>query len=324
MKNLSVLLLSILFFPITSFSQQKPYYAVVIHGGAGYIIKENLSPDREKEITQVMTQALLKGGSILKNNGSAVDAVEAVIRILEDSPYFNAGKGAVFASNGKNELDASIMDGKTGKAGAIAGVTIIKNPISAARRVMENSPHVFLAYEGADQFAKEQGLEIVEPSYFFTQKQYDDLMKIQKREAEKKEKDGTVGCVALDKNGNLAAGTSTGGMANKKWGRIGDSPVIGAGTYADNLSCGISATGHGEFFIRNVVAYDISARMKYLNETLDQAASYVINDKLEKINGRGGVICMDKNGNISMPFNTEGMFRGYLKSGEKPIVLFFK
>jgi beta-aspartyl-peptidase (threonine type) len=213
------------------------------------------------------------------------------------------------------------MDGKTLNAGAVANVTTIKNPISAARRVMEESPHVMLIKEGAEKFAQEQGLEIVDPSWFFTQRNWDALQRA--KENELKEKTGTVGCVALDKSGNIAAGTSTGGMTNKKFGRVGDAPIIGAGTYADNSTCGVSATGHGEFFIRNVVAYDISARMKYLNETLETAADDIINNKLKAIGANGGVIAMDKNGNIAMPFNTSAMFRGYLKAGETPRTFIF-
>jgi len=220
------------------------------------------------------------------------------------------------------------MDGKTMKAGAVASVKTIKNPISAARKVMENSPHVLLVKEGAEEFAKGQGLEIVDPSYFFTQERWDALQKAKQREIEQKpdetKKGGTVGAVALDKSGNLTAGTSTGGMTNKKYGRVGDSPIIGAGTYANNGTCGISATGHGEYFITNVVAYDISARMQYLGESLDSAANYVVNSKLKSQNASGGLVAMDKNGNISMPFNSDGMFRGLLKADEKPQVYIFK
>lgn len=318
------------FFLLLSFvfvkaQDSKPEYAIVIHGGAGSVVKGSLSPEDEKAYFEKMNEALNVGDSILKNNGSAVDAVEAVIVILENSPLFNAGKGAVFTNEGKNELDASIMEGKNHNAGAVAGVTTIKNPIKAAKAVMTNSKHVFMARGGAEKFAASQGLEIVDTSYFFTQKNYDYLKSVQKRELEqKKDKHGTVGCVALDKNGNIAAGTSTGGMTNKMFGRIGDSPVIGAGTYADNQTCGVSATGHGEFFIRNVVAYDISARMKYLNESAEKSATYIINDKLEKIDARGGVIVLDKDGNIVMPFNTPGMFRGYKKSNGEVVVLLYK
>jgi beta-aspartyl-peptidase (threonine type) len=306
----------------------KAEWAIVIHGGAGKINPEDFSAEKEKACREKLTEALETGGNILKNGGTSLDAVEATIKILEDSPLFNAGKGAVFNADGQNELDAAIMDGKTMKAGAVASVTTIKNPISAARKVMENSPHVLLVKEGAEEFAKGQGLEIVDPSYFFTQERWDALQKAKQRELEQKpdetKKGGTVGAVALDKSGNLTAGTSTGGMTNKKYGRVGDSPIIGAGTYANNETCGISATGHGEFFIINVVAYDISARMQYLGESLDSAANYVINSKLKSQNASGGLVAMDKNGNISMPFNSDGMFRGFLKADEKPQVFIFK
>ena len=306
----------------------KAEWAIVIHGGAGKINPDDFTAEKEKACREKLTEALETGGNILKSGGTSLDAVEATIRILEDSPLFNAGKGAVFNADGQNELDAAIMDGKTMKAGAVANVKTIKNPISAARKVMENSPHVMLIKEGAEKFASEQGLEIVDPSWFFTQERWDALQKARQRELEQKpdetKKGGTVGAVALDKSGNLAAGTSTGGMTNKKYGRVGDSPIIGAGTYANNATCGISATGHGEYFITNVVAYDISARMQYLGESLDNAANYVVNSKLKSQNASGGLVAMDKNGNISMPFNSDGMFRGFLKAGEKPQVYIFK
>jgi beta-aspartyl-peptidase (threonine type) len=306
----------------------KAEWAIVIHGGAGKINPDDFTAEKEKACREKLTEALETGGNILKSGGTSLDAVEATIRILEDSPLFNAGKGAVFNADGQNELDAAIMDGKTMKAGAVANVKTIKNPISAARKVMENSPHVMLIKEGAEKFASEQGLEIVDPSWFFTQERWDALQKARLRELEQKpdetKKGGTVGAVALDKSGNLAAGTSTGGMTNKKYGRVGDSPIIGAGTYANNATCGISATGHGEYFITNVVAYDISARMQYLGESLDNAANYVVNSKLKSQNASGGLVAMDKNGNISMPFNSDGMFRGFLKAKEKPQVYIFK
>jgi len=314
------LLFSLLSFSIslTLFSQN-PNYVVVIHGGAGNIVKENYTQEKIDAYTQKLQEALDATEKIVKNGGSAIDAVCAAIIILEDSPLFNAGKGAVFAANGKNELDASIMDGKTIKAGAVANVTTIKNPILAAKEVMLNSAHVFLIKEGAEKFAAERGLTIVKPKYFFTQESWDRLKKEQKDD-----KNGTVGCVVLDTHGNLAAGTSTGGMSNKKWGRVGDSPIIGAGTYANNETCAVSATGHGEFFIRNVVAYDISALMDYKGLSLKEASEFVINDKLKKQNATGGVICVDKNGNVSMPFNTKGMFRAFVKSNGETAVLMFQ
>ena len=248
-----------------------------------------------------------------------MDAVEQTIRIMEDNPLFNAGKGAVFNHDGINELDAAIMDGSTLAAGSVACVTDIKNPITAARRVMTNSPHVMLTGAGASQFAKEQGLEIVPSSYFHTDERYNEL-----QELLKKEKSGTVGCCALDKNGNLAAGTSTGGMSNKRYNRVGDAPIIGAGTYANNATCAVSATGHGEYFIRYTVAHDISALMEYKGLSLKEASELVVNEKLVKAGGSGGVICVDKNGNISMPFNSSGMFRGFATADGKEGIFIFK
>ncbi|MEX2484316.1 MAG: isoaspartyl peptidase/L-asparaginase [Brumimicrobium sp.] len=306
---------------------------LVIHGGAGTITEENLTPELEKAYHEKLTEALDLGYSILEKGGTSSEAVIAVIQLMEKSPLFNAGIGAVFTHEETNELDASFMDGKTGKAGAVAGVSRIKSPIEAAFTVMNSSPHVMLSGEGAEVFAKEQGLEMVEPSYFYNEKRYQQLLKIKERESKGKKsaslksnqndyKYGTVGAVALDKNGDLAAGTSTGGMTNKKFGRIGDSPIIGAGTYADNSTCAVSSTGHGEFFIRNVTAYDIAARMKYKGESLKVAAQNTINN-LEKIEGFGGVICLDAEGNFTMPFNTAGMYRGWiLKKGEANVKMF--
>jgi len=298
---------------------QKQEWAIVIHGGAGGMTKENLTPDLDKEYRASLQVALTAGKKILSEGGSALDAVEQTIRTMEDNPLFNAGKGAVFTHEGRNELDAAIMDGSNLGAGAVAGVTDIKNPISAARKVMINSPHVMLSGAGASQFAKEQGLEIVPPSYFFTQKRFNEL-----QELLKKEKFGTVGCCALDKNGNLAAGTSTGGMANKRYNRIGDSPIIGAGTYANNSTCAVSGTGHGEYFIRWTVAHDISALMEYKGLNLKEASELVVNDKLVKAGGSGGVICVDKSGNISMPFNSSGMFRGFATADGKEGIFIYK
>ena len=238
---------------------------------------------------------------------------------MEDNPLFNAGKGAVFNHDGKNEMDAAIMDGSNLAAGAVAGVMDIKNPITAARRVMTNSPHVMLSGAGASQFAKEQGLDIVPPEYFYTDRRFKELQEILK-----KEKHGTVGCCALDKNGNLAAGTSTGGTPNKKYNRIGDSPIIGAGTYANNNTCAVSGTGVGEFFIRWTVAHDISALIEYKGLSLKEASELVVNSKLVKAGGSGGVISVDKSGNISMPFNTEGMFRGFATADGKGGIFMYK
>jgi len=301
-------------------------YVLVIHGGAGQILKEKISPEREKQYILKLSEALTSGAEILKNGGTSLNAVEKAINILEDSPLFNAGKGAVFTEKGENEMDASIMDGKTLKAGAVAGVKTIKNPISAARKVMTESKHVLLGGEGAENFAAEAGLEIVEPAYFYTQSRWDSFQKAKQKLQNKEEidKHGTVGAVALDKQGNLAAGTSTGGMTMKMFGRIGDTPIIGAGTYANNNTCAVSGTGHGEYFIINVVAYDISALMEYKKMSLDEAANFVINKKLKSQKGSGGVIALDKDGNISMPFNTEGMFRGYINSNGEMKVLLYK
>lgn len=304
----------------------KPAYALVIHGGAGNITPTNLPADKAAQFELKLTEVLTFGDSILKAGGTSLDAVEACVRMMEDCPLFNAGKGAVFNAQGKNELDAAIMDGKTGLAGAVAGVTTIRNPISAARAVMQKSDHVMLSGTGAEIFAAEQGLEIVSPVYFFTQSRWDAYLKAKANTdsiSALDKKHGTVGCVALDNYGNLAAATSTGGMTMKKYGRIGDTPVIGAGTYADNNTCAVSATGHGEFFIRNVVAYDISALMKYKNLPLAEAANEVVMVKLKTQGGTGGVIAVDKNGNIAMPFNTSGMFRGYVKAGGEKMVGIF-
>jgi len=303
----------------TSTTSQKQEWAIVVHGGAGNITRENVTPEMDKEYRAALLVAMNTGKKILSDGGSALDAVEQTIRTMEDNPLFNAGKGAVFTHDGRNELDAAIMDGSNLAAGAVACVTDIKNPISAARKVMTNSPHVMLTGAGASQFAKEQGLEIVPPSYFYTEKRFNELQEILK-----KEKNGTVGCCALDKNGNLAAGTSTGGMPNKKYNRVGDSPIIGAGTYANNNTCAVSGTGHGEYFIRWTVAHDISALIEYKGLTLKEASELVVNDKLVKAGGSGGVICIDKSGNISMPFNSTGMFRGFATADGKEGIYIYK
>jgi L-asparaginase / beta-aspartyl-peptidase len=298
---------------------QRPDYLLVIHGGAGDITRENLPDSVAQQYRASLQAALIIGYRILDTGGTAVDAVEAVVRALEDNPLFNAGKGAVFTMDGKNELDASIMDGATGKAGAVAGVTTVKNPVTAARAVMEGSPHVMLAGHGAETFAHSKGLEIVDPAYFFTPERHQGW----KKGKEAMDKKGTVGAVAIDRKGNLAAATSTGGMNMKQWGRIGDAPVIGAGTFASNNTCAVSCTGHGEYFIRNAVAYDMSARMKYKKASLRNAASEIIQQKLKQQGGTGGLIAVDKNGNFVMEFNTRGMFRGYLLPGGETGVMIF-
>lgn len=346
------MLLSVLSLP--AFAQDfSDKITIVIHGGAGTITRANMSPEKEKAYKAALNEALQKGYAVLKKGGTSVEAVEATIHVMEDSPLFNAGKGAVFTNDGKNELDASIMEGKTLKAGAVAGVTNIKNPISAAIAVMNKSEHVMMAGAGAEKFAKEQGLEIVDPSYFYTEARFKALEKAKATDKQELDHDakeekqirkapktggllkeeliftegrkfGTVGCVALDKYGNLAAGTSTGGMTNKKYGRIGDAPIIGAGTYANNATCAVSATGHGEYFIRSVVAHDISALMEYKGLSLESAANEVVMKKLVERGGEGGIISLDRNGNIAMPFNSEGMYRGYVKGDGKSEVLIYK
>ncbi len=318
-------------------------YRLVIHGGAGTILKENMTPEKEQAYRAKLEEALKAGQAVLADGGAALDAVTAAIHIMEDSPLFNAGKGAVFTHEGRNEMDASIMDGRDLNAGAVAGVTRIKNPIDLAREVMENSRHVMLAGGGAEEFAVERGMDLVNPDYFRTQRRWDQLQNALKKgelSLDHTEEDfdviegvdpedpdhkfGTVGAVALDVHGNLAAGTSTGGMTNKRYNRIGDSPVIGAGTYADNNSCGVSATGHGEFFIRATVARSICALMEYKGLSLQDAADEIIMKKLVKMGGEGGIIALDHAGNISMTFNTPGMYRGYITGEGKPAVHIYK
>lgn len=300
----------------------EPNFAIAIHGGAGTIIKANMTAELENEYRATLQKAITIGHDVLKNGGSSLEAVQKTIIVLEDSPLFNAGKGAVLTNKGICELDASIMDGKSLKAGAVAGVTTVKNPILLANRVMENSKHVMLISKGAEEFAKENKLEIVDPNYFITEKAQKTLEKAQKIE-HKDQKFGTVGCVALDKYGNLAAGTSTGGMTNKRWGRVGDSPIIGAGTYANNATCAVSATGWGELFIRSVVAYDISAMLEYKKVTLAVATQKVM-DKVKNLGGEGGVIAIDKKGNITFEFNTAGMYRASIDKKGKLYIGIYK
>ncbi|MEE9471651.1 MAG: isoaspartyl peptidase/L-asparaginase [Gemmatimonadota bacterium] len=307
-------------------------WAIAVHGGAGTARRESMTPELESRYAAALTAALEAGGEILASGGSSLDAVEAALRLLEDSPLFNAGKGAVFTHDGRNELDASIMDGASLAAGAVAAVHHVKNPISLARRVMEASPHVMMAGVGAEEFALEQGIELVPATYFFTESRWQSLQRA--REAERRadaepvgalgERLGTVGAVALDRHGNLAAGTTTGGMTNKRFGRIGDSPIIGAGTYADNRACAVSGTGHGEFFMRNAVAHDICARVLYLEESIGEAADAVVMGVLVEQGGDGGVIAMDPEGVIAMPFTTPSMLRGYVTSEEGPVVEIFR
>lgn len=334
MKNLAFTLLSFLVFigctPNEKESKNKQSqkvndFAIIIHGGAGTILKKNMTDEKEAEYKAKLEEAIRTGHEILKNGGTSQEAVIKTIQVMEESPLFNAGKGAVFTNAGTNELDASFMDGKTLNAGAVAGVKDVKSPIELAVKVMTDSEHVMLSGEGASTFAKEKGLEIVDPSYFYTENRFKSLERIREREKTELDHDdkkaafydadikdskfGTVGCVALDKKGNIAAGTSTGGMTNKRWGRIGDAPIIGSGTYANNKTCGVSSTGWGEYFIRSQVAYDISAQMEYQNKSLKEATTDVIQNKLTKLGGTGGVVALDKNGNMSFEFNTAGMYR---------------
>ena len=323
---------------------EKKKFGLVIHGGAGTIDRAKMTPEREKEYRAGLERALSAGYDILKRGGSSLDATEAAVRVLEDDPHFNAGKGAVFTSAGKNELDASIMDGKTLKAGAVANVKHVKNPISLARMLMDKSDHVatkeprvapvLMIGEGAEAFAKENGIEMVDEKYFFTQQRWDSLQRIKEAEkqggsGEKKffiseeDRHGTVGAVALDQNGNLAAATSTGGMTNKRPGRIGDSPIIGAGTYANNQTCAVSCTGDGEFFIRAVVAHNISALMEYRGMKLQEAAQTAL-DQAKQIGGEGGLIAIDKSGEVALPFNSNGMYRGYVDPAGKFVVEIYK
>jgi L-asparaginase / beta-aspartyl-peptidase len=367
-KLISLSLIALLFvFPLLTFAQkgsyaeikqlqspQNPRLGFVLHGGAGVIKKGSLTPEKEAEYRKKLEEAVLAGYKALQEGKNSLDAVEIAIRILEDSPLFNAGKGAVFTAEGKNELDASIMDGKTLAAGAVAGLRHVKNPITLARAVMEKSPHVMMVGDGAEKFAKELNIELVDEKYFWTQERWDALQKIIREEKEKQQqkpksqnteqktptredyyasmtetqklaenKFGTVGAVALDKNGNLAAGTSTGGMTYKKYGRVGDAPIIGAGTYANNNTCAISATGWGEFFIRVGVARDISAMMEYRALPVQQAADAVMK-KVGNLGGDGGVIAIDKFGNIGVSFNSEGMYRAYINADGKPVVEIYK
>jgi beta-aspartyl-peptidase (threonine type) len=300
-----------------------------------------MTADQEKEYRAKLEEAVLAGYKALQDGKTSLDAVEAAIRILEDSPLFNAGKGAVFTSDGRNELDASIMNGKTLAAGGVAGLHHVKNPITLARAVMERSPHVLMFGDGAEKFAKEQNVELVDEKYFWTKSRWDSLQQVLREEKEKAKpatepkkisqnsgpagalpvnRFGTVGAVALDRYGNIAAGTSTGGMTNKQYGRVGDSPIIGAGTYANNNTCGISATGDGEYFIRLGVARDISALMEYRAMPIQAAADLVIKQKLQNLGGQGGVVAMDKFGNMAISFNSDGMYRAYIDSTGKPVV----
>lgn len=324
-------------------------FVLVVHGGAGAINRQNINAETEANYRAGLERALRSGYKVLENGGSSTDAVVAAVRAFEDDPLFNAGKGSVFTHDGKNEMDASIMDGRSGLAGAVAGVSRIRNPITAARAVMDHTRHVMLIGQGAEQFAAAQGLEMVDPAYFFTQWRWDQLQRARQQQSIELDhqnrpapvpagklsdaavpywqtdyKYGTVGAVALDKNGNLAAATSTGGMTNKMSGRVGDSPVIGAGTFADNQTAAISCTGTGEFFMRSLVAYDVTARIKYQHLNLSEAVDQTLQQSVDDKRGEGGLIALDAKGNIKFGMNTDGMYRGYVRSGEQPVVMLFR
>ncbi len=321
--------------PVDQRKMQNEKFGLVIHGGAGTIERSNMTPEKEREYRAGLERALTAGYDVLKNGGSSLDATEAAVRVLEDDPHFNAGRGSVFTSAGTNEMDAAIMDGKTLAAGAVAALKHVKNPISLARLVMEKSGHVMMDGEGAEGFARENGIKLVDQKYFFTQERWDALQKIKAAEKDRtggagkavfitdQDRHGTVGAVALDKNGNLAAATSTGGTTNKRPGRVGDTPVIGAGTYANNATCAVSATGDGEYFIRASVGHDISALMEYRGMSLKDAAQVAL-DNVAKLGGTGGLIAIDREGNMALPFNTSGMYRGYVDPNGKFVVEIYK
>lgn len=312
-------------------------YAIAIHGGAGTILRANMLPETEREYREALEAAVIEAENILMKNGTAMDAVEAAVRSLEDCPLFNAGRGSVFNHDGKHEMDAAIMDGRTLGAGAVSGVRGIKNPVALARAVMQNTEHVYLTGDGAITFARNIGMHLEPDDYFFVQYRYDQFQEALKddkvtldhtemdtpdhtHKMDEDRKFGTVGAVAIDRNGNIAAATSTGGMTNKKFGRVGDSPIIGAGTYANNRTCAISCTGHGEYFIRAVVAHDISCLMEYKGLTLQEACDLVVQEKLMKMGGEGGLIALDAQGNVTMSFNSEGMYRAMKREGEQGFV----
>ncbi len=338
MKLLKSILILLAVTVLWGCSQPTEKYVLVVHGGAGTILKSSMTPEKEAAYTAALTEALNAGYAAIQSGKASLDAVEAAIHVLENSPLFNAGKGAVFTHDGRNELDASIMDGRNLAAGAVAGVSTIKNPISAARMVMEKSEHVMMVGAGAERFAAEAGLEIVDPSYFYTPERWEGLQRALKADSAravldhddktsalkyKDDKFGTVGCVALDKAGNLAAGTSTGGMTNKKYGRVGDAPIIGAGTYCDNTTAGISCTGWGEFFIRSGVAKTVSDLIEYKGMNIEDASALAL-EKMAALGGDGGLIALDRKGNIAMPFNTEGMYRGAITEDGKIEIQIYK
>lgn len=305
-------------------------YTLAIHGGAGTISKASMSAEAQKNYEEALLNALKTGETWLKNGGDALTAVEKAVVELENNPLFNAGKGAVFTHEGQHEMDASVMEGKFLNAGAVSGLKHVKNPVLLARKVMDEGTHVYLSGTGAEDFAKKNGLAFEDDAYFYVPLRYQQLQEALKQDKvfldhkeTKPDKFGTVGAVALDVHGNLAAATSTGGMTNKKHGRVGDTPIIGAGTYANNTTCAISCTGHGEFFIRAVVAYDISCLMEYKGLSLKEACRLVVHEKLVKLGGEGGLIAVDNKGNIELPFNSEGMYRGSVRSGEEKFIAIY-
>jgi L-asparaginase / beta-aspartyl-peptidase len=311
-------------------------FGIAIHGGAGAIARDKMTTELETAYLQGLRSSLAVGHEILRTGGSSLDAVQFAVNAMEDSPLFNAGIGAVFTYEGTNVQDAALMDGRTLRAGAVAGLRHIKNPVTLARLVMERSSHVLLVSAGAEEFAQTQGMELVPEHYFFTERRWQQLLEAKAKAGERgltelsegnvdpEQKSGTVGAVALDRSGNLAAATSTGGMSNVRFGRVGDSPIIGAGTYANNSTCAVSATGHGEYFIRSVTAYDVSAMMEYLHLDLIAATNRAIHNRLLELGGTGGLIAIDRNGTVALPFNTPGMYRGYWLEGGDPEVAIYK
>ena len=301
-------------------------FVLAIHGGAGVVDRSSMTQEMERAYRTGLQEALESGRSVLTEGGTSLDAVVAAVTTLEDNPLFNAGRGATFTADGTNELDAAVMEGATLKAGAVTLVSTVKNPVKLARLVMENTAHVMLAGDGAEALARRHGLEIVEPSYFFTERRWETLQRVKNaaRVLNEADKHGTVGAVALDRHGNLAAATSTGGFNNKLVGRVGDTPLVGAGTYANNATAAVSCTGQGEYFIRAVAAYSVSALMELKGWTVEQAASSVIRERLAQLGGTGGLIALDRNGNVAMPFSTPGMYRGYLKADGGSTVQIFK
>lgn len=334
--NTSILRLSIntpARYPFCYIRIMRSPFTIVVHGGAGTILKSMLTPEKEAAYRKGLANAMDAGYALLASGGTAVDAVQAAVMSLEDCPLFNAGRGAVFTHLGTHEMDASIMDGKTLEAGAVSGISRVQNPVLLANVIKDNSGHVYLSGSEAEAFAQKEGLTFQPDDYFYEESRYQQWLEVKDSKGYQLDhaaahgegkKFGTVGAVALDQSGNLAAATSTGGMTNKRFGRIGDTPIIGAGTYANNQTCAVSCTGHGEYFIRAVVAYDVSCLMEYKGYTLQQACDYVVHDKLVKLGGEGGLIAIDAAGNFALPFNSEGMYRGYRKSDAAAVIKIYE